>query len=58
MLSSQTEELTPLRRLKKRKRKIDWREVRVGLARPVENKDSRTFIAPMGQYPEKRATIA
>ncbi len=58
LLSSQTEELTPLRRLKKRKRKIDWREVRVGLARPVENKDSRTFIAPMGQYPEKRATIA
>ena len=52
MLSSQTEELTPLRRLKKRKRKIDWREVRVGLARPVENKDSRTFVAKMAQYPE------
>ena len=26
--------------------------VRVGLARPVENKESRTFIARMGQYPE------
>ncbi len=52
LLSSQTEELTPLRRLKKRKRKIDWREVRVGLARPVEHRDSRTFIARMGRYPE------
>ena len=52
LLSSDTEELTPLRRLKKRKRQIDWREVRVGLARPVEHKDSRTFIARMGQYPE------
>ena len=52
LLSSETEELTPLRRLKKRKGKIDWREVRVGLARPVENKESRTFIARMGQYPE------
>jgi len=52
LLSSQTEELTPLRRLKKRKRQTDWREVRVGLARPVENKESRTFIARMGQYPE------
>ncbi len=52
LLSSETEELSPLRRLKKRKRKIDWREVRVGLARPVENRDSRTFIARMGQYPE------
>ena len=51
-LSRETEELTPLRRLKKRNRKIDWREVRVGLARPVENKDSRTFVAKMAQYPE------
>ena len=52
LLSRETEELTPLRRLKKRNRKIDWREVRVGLARPVENKDSRTFVAKMAQYPE------
>ncbi len=52
LLSSETEELTPLRRLKKRKRQTDWREVRVRLARPVENKESRTFIARMGQYPE------
>jgi hypothetical protein len=52
LLPGESEELTPLRRLKKRKGKIDWREVRVGLARPVENKESRTFIARMGQYPE------
>ena len=52
LLPSESKELTPLRRLKKRKGKIDWREVRVGLARPVENKESRTFIARMGQYPE------
>jgi hypothetical protein len=52
LVSNETKELTPLRSLKKRKRKIDWREVRVGLARPVENKDSRTFIALLAQYPE------
>ena len=52
LMPGETEELTPLRRLQKRKRQTDWREVRVGLARPVENKESRTFIARMGQYPE------
>ncbi|MGB5633318.1 MAG: hypothetical protein WBM86_11155 [Waterburya sp.] len=51
-MPGETDELTSLRRLKKRKRQTDWREVRVGLARPVENKESRTFIARMGQYPE------
>ena len=49
---AETQELTPLRRIKKCKRQVDWREVRVGLARPVEQKDQRTFIARMGQYPE------
>ena len=44
--------LTPLRRIKKSKPQVDWREVRVGLARPVEQKDQRTFIARMDQYPE------
>ncbi len=52
LMSGETEELTSLRRLKKRKRPTDWREVRVGLARPVENKESRTFIGRMGKYPE------
>jgi len=41
-----------LRRIKKSKRQIDWREVRVGFARPVEQKEKRTFVARMGQYPE------
>ncbi len=40
LLASDTEELTLLRPLKKRKRKTDWCEVRVGLARPVQNKES------------------
>jgi hypothetical protein len=52
LLSGNSLELTPLRHLKKRFRKIDWREVRVGLARPVDKKDSRTFVARMAQYPE------
>ncbi|MFL9458700.1 hypothetical protein AB0758_47870 [Tolypothrix bouteillei VB521301_2] len=51
-LPTETQKLTPLRRIKKCKRQVDWREVRVGLARPVEQKDQRTFIARMGQYPE------
>ena len=49
---SEKEELTPLRRIKKRKRQTDWREVRVGFARSVEQKDQRTFVARMSQYPE------
>lgn len=51
-LLSKTEQLTPVRHLKKRKRQTDWREVRVGLARPVSEKESRTFVARMGQYAE------
>lgn len=46
------EEVTRLRRIKKCKRQIDWREVRVGFARPVEQKEKRTFVARMGQYPK------
>lgn len=49
---AETEELTPIRRLRRRKRQTDWREVRVGFARPVEQKEKRTFVAKMGQYPE------
>ncbi len=49
---TETEEFTPLRHLKRCKRPTDWREVRVGFARPVEQKDKRTFVARMGQYPE------
>ena len=52
MLKSETEELTPRPRLKKRKRKIDWREVRVGL--PIgsgEIESSHRYI------PQKRDQI-
>lgn len=49
---TETEEFTPLRRLRRCKRQTDWREVRVGFARPVEQKEKRTFVACMGQYPE------
>ena len=45
------EELTSKRKLKKKKRKIDWREVRVGFARRVNDKEERTFIARMDKYP-------
>lgn len=48
----ETQEVTPLRGIKKCKRQVDWREVRVGLAHPVEQKDQRTFVARLGQYPE------
>ena len=49
---SEKEELTPIRRIKRCQRPTEWREVRVGLARRVEQKDQRTFVARMGQYPE------
>lgn len=43
---------TSKRKLFKKNRKIDWVEVRVGLARPVEQKEKRTFVARYGKYPE------
>ncbi len=46
------QEKTPKRKLLKKTRKIDWQEVRVGLARRVEQKEKRTFIARYGKYPE------
>ena len=49
---TETEEFNPLRRIRRCKRQTDWREVRVGFARPVEQKEKRTFVARMGQYPE------
>ena len=45
---SDKEEFTPKRKLQKQKRQIDWREVRVGFARRVTNKEQRTFIARFG----------
>ena len=43
---------TPKRKLVKKTRKIDWVEVRVGFARPVDQKKKRTFVARYGKYPE------
>ncbi|MEA5536921.1 hypothetical protein [Crocosphaera sp. XPORK-15E] len=51
-LPAKKQEKTPKRKLLKKTRKIDWVEVRVGLARPVEQKEKRTFVARYGKYPE------
>lgn len=48
----ETVELTPKRQLLKCQRQIDWREVRVGLARPLQEFKNRTYVAKMGFYPE------
>lgn len=45
-------ESTPKRRLPKYQRQIDWREVKVGLARPLQELKNRTYVAQMGKYPE------
>ncbi len=45
-------DVTKKRRLPKRKREPDWREVRVGLARPLEQKEQRTYVARMSKYPD------
>lgn len=45
-------ELTPKRRLPKCQRQSDWREVRVGLARPLKEREQRTYVALMSKYPE------
>lgn len=50
-LPSHKAELTPKRRLAKKERQIDWREVRVGFARPVDDRQKRTFMARMDKYP-------
>jgi len=44
--------LTEARQLPKRKRSTEWREVRVGFARPLCHKEQRTFVARMSKYPE------
>ncbi len=45
-------ELTQKRRLPKCQRQSDWREVRVGLARPLQERQQRTYVARMSKYPE------
>lgn len=48
----ETAELTPKRRLPRSGRPSDWREVRVGLARPLRDRRQRTYVARMSKYPE------
>jgi hypothetical protein len=45
-------ELTKKRRLPKCQRPPDWREVRVGFARPLKERVERTYVAQMNKYPE------
>jgi hypothetical protein len=46
-------ELTPKRRrLPRSGRQLDWREVRVGLAHPLQQHNQRTYVARMSKYPE------
>lgn len=52
LISIEKAEVTKKRRLPKRKREPDWREVRVGLARPLEQKEQRTYVARMSKYPQ------
>lgn len=52
LLPIEKAEVTKKRRLLKRKRESDWKEVRVGLVRPVNDKEKRTYVARMSKYPE------
>jgi hypothetical protein len=52
LLPAEKAEVTKKRRLLKRKRESDWKEVRVGLVRPVNDKEKRTYVARMSKYPE------
>lgn len=52
LLPAEKAEVTKKRRLLKRKRESDWKEVRVGLVRPVSDKEERTYVARMSKYPE------
>ena len=45
-------EVTEKRRLPRSQRPPDWREVRVGLARPLQQKEQQTYVARMSKYPE------
>lgn len=52
LISIEKAEVTKKRRLPKRQREPDWREVRVGLARPLQDKEKRTYVARMSKYPD------
>jgi len=44
-------ETSPVRQLPKKSQQINWREVRIGLARPLESRD-KIYIGKMAFYPE------
>lgn len=49
--TAETDELTEVRELPKRRREEAWREVRVAFARSLHEVD-RTYVAQMAKYPE------
>ncbi len=44
-------ETTPIRKLPKKHKKIKWRDVRIGFARPMDSK-SKTYVGKMDSYSE------
>ncbi|MCP5064935.1 MAG: hypothetical protein GY946_00085 [bacterium] len=54
-----TTELTPVRKLPKRRRETDWRDVRVGLVRPLDTEASpKSFVASLASYDAMATDIA
>lgn len=49
-------ELTPVRKLPKRRRETDWRDVRVGLVRPLDS-DKASYAASLGSYDDMVARL-
>ena len=49
--SKNTTERSPIRQLPKKTKQINWREVRIGLTRPLESLD-KLYIGKMASYPE------
>lgn len=51
-VESASANVTPKRHLPVSSRPHEWREVRVGFARQLQEPESRTFVARMSKYPE------
>lgn len=49
-IAMETAKLTPKRQLPCSQRPCEWREVRVGFARPLLEQEQRTYVARMGEY--------
>ena len=54
--TKETEELTPIRQIKKRSRSTDWREVRVGFARQDEVETAKNICCSDGAIPRSCST--